>query len=397
MQISVKMSILIYIYILNENSQTNSTERKSDKLLGLLNPKLQTSLRSLAELHLSIELMKQKNPDSIVAVSMNDAYQKKYHQHLDYFLNNKIMNEEEMTLIMRDFILEKQGRLKHDKDQENERRRIEIESLDPKNRAQKMIFHDLTPGKFKMGEDQVKTEITKPFAMMQTQVTQMMWSRIKVAMGEKDPDKINPSKFKTGTDSITVKIEGIDVQMKPDHPVEQVTWKDVQEFLVGLNKLSNSGDAKDQVLLGMLIPEHKKGDVYDLPTEAQWEFVMRDRGNLNKKHFDRDDAAELPNYAWYDVNSGHQTHAIATKKPRMIDGKPIFDMEGNVWEWNKDLYGMHLKGGSDPQGSANGSYRVIRGGGWGADAQSLRSGLRFDYGPANRKNFVGFRLVRTRP
>jgi formylglycine-generating enzyme required for sulfatase activity len=369
-------------------------QRAYSEILSSVSPEFQTSLRSLAELHLHIALTKQKNPDSIVAVSLNDAYQKKYQQHLEYFRKNEIMNEDEMKSIMREYILEKQGRLNRDKELENERR-IEIESLDPKNRAQKMTFHDLTPGKFKMGDAQIDTEITKPFAMMQTQVTQMMWARLKVAMGEKDLNKINPSNFKTGTDSTTVNIEGIDVQMKPDHPVEHVSYEDIKEFLVGLNKLSNSGDAKDQALLDKLIPGHKKGDVYDLPTEAQWEFTIRDRGNVNKKYFDRDDEVDLPNYAWYFGNSGNETHAVATKQPRMIDGKPFFDMEGNVFEWTKDWQGT-LIGGADPEGPTTGFHRVLRGGirmiGW-----SLWSDFRQGNNTDFRSTDVGFRLVRTRP
>lgn len=185
--------------------------------------------------------------------------------------------------------------------------------------------------------------------------------------------------------------------MKPDHPVEQVSWDDVKEYIDGLNHLSSTGDAKAQELLDKLIPGHKKGDIYDFPSEAQWEFVMRDRGSANKKHFDRDDEADVPNHAWFSGNSGNQTHAVATLQPRMIDGKPFYDLEGNVWEWNKDWYDGTLKGGKDPQGAATGSDRVFRGGGWYNSAQYLRSGYRNYYGPSGRSHFVGFRLVRTRP
>lgn len=124
---------------------------------------------------------------------------------------------------------------------------------------------------------------------------------------------------------------------------------------------------------------------------------MRDRGNANKKHFDRDDEADVPNHAWFSVNSGNQTHAVATLQPRMIDGKPFYDLEGNVWEWNKDWYDGTLKGGQDPQGAATRSFRVIRGGSWVSDARGLRSGYRRNYDPGGRNNLVGFRLVRTRP
>lgn len=82
----------------------------------------------------------------------------------------------------------------------------------------------------------------------------------------------------------------------------------------------------------------------------------------------------------------------------MIDGKPFYDLEGNVWEWNKDAWdgSSKLPGGKDPLGTA-GSYRVVRGGSWGNNAQDLRSGFRYNYSPGNSLSNVGFRLVRTSP
>jgi formylglycine-generating enzyme required for sulfatase activity len=262
-----------------------------------------------------------------------------------------------------------------------------------------------------MGDEQVPTEITKPFAMMDTQVTQMMWARIMIALGETDLDKINLSEFKTGPDSTTENIEGIEVEMKESHPVEQVSWDDiVNKYIKGLNQLSSHEDAKTQALLERLFPGHQKGDIYDLPTEAQWEFVMRDRGQANKKHFDRDDEAEVPNHAWYIGNSKSEefpngsTHAVATRQPRMIDvngdgiRRPFYDLEGNVWEWVKDSWDgvSELPGGKDPL-STSGTNRVIRGGSWGSGARGLLSGNRGSFSSGIRSSGVGFRLVRTRP
>jgi formylglycine-generating enzyme required for sulfatase activity len=246
--------------------------------------------------------------------------------------------------------------------------------------------------------------------MMDTQVTQMMWAKIMIALGETDPGKINPSEFKTGPDSTTENIEGIAVEMKGNHPVEEVRWDDiVHRYIKGLNHLSSHGDAEMQELLQELFPGHQKGDIYDLPTEAQWEFVMRDRGQANKKFFDRDDEAEVRKHAWFNKNSQSEhypkgsTHAVATRQPRMIDvngdgvRRPFYDLEGNVWEWMKDWIDRTLEGGKDPQGPATGAFRVIRGGGWGNHALDLRSGYRWGHSPRSLNANVGFRLVRTRP
>ncbi len=290
---------------------------------------------------------------------------------------------------------------KEKRKEDKEKREIIEASLDPINQAkQKIIFHQIKPGKFMMGEIRLAVEvmIDEPFSMMSTQFTQMMWARLQIAMGETDLNKINPSynktnimklnpsKYKTGNAPRVIKIENFDVEMKPDHPVEQVSWDDVTEFIIKLNDLSKSNETKIQNLLINLIPDHQKNDVYDLPTDKQWEFVMRDRGNANKKFFDIPDESKLSKFAWYYENSGNETNAVAQLLPRMIDTgygirKPFYDMEGNVWEWNKNLY--------------DSSARVIRGGGFGGGANNLRSGIRVGGSSYLRSDAVGFRLART--
>ena len=272
------------------------------------------------------------------------------------------------------------------KSKDKEKRKIIEDSLDPVNLAkQKIIFHQIKPGKFMMGEigNQTEKTIDQPFSMMSTQFTQMMWARLKIAMGETDLNKINPSKHKTGTDSIKVDIEGVDVDMKPDHPVEQVSWNDISEFITKLNDLSKLDDPKTQNVLKKLIPDHQKNDDYDFPTSEQWEFVMRNLGNANNKFFDKANDSELSKYAWYDKNSDNETHAVAQLLPRIIDGKPFYDMEGNVWEWNKS---SHYSSASD---------RVYRGGGFYNFAYQLHSGYRSGNPPDYRNGVLGFRLVRT--
>ena len=77
---------------------------------------------------------------------------------------------------------------------------------------------------------QHKLKIAKPFYLGKYEVTQAQWQAV---MGS------NPSKFKD-----------------PVNPVEQISWDDIQQFLVKMN-----------------VAFEKKGMVFGLPTEAGWEYA----------------------------------------------------------------------------------------------------------------------------
>jgi formylglycine-generating enzyme required for sulfatase activity len=193
--------------------------------------------------------------------------------------------------------------------------------------------------------------ISKPFYMSKYEVTQAQW---KAVMGN------NPSRFKD----------------KPEHPVENVSWHDVQAFIKKLNAQGN-------------------GVSYHLPTEAQWEYAVR-AGHQGVYSFG-DDAAKLGEYAWYDQNSGGETHPVGTRKPNAWG---LYDMHGNVWEWVQDWYDedyYHNSPKVDPQGPDAGADRVYRGGGWGNAALVARSASRLWSHPGVRDDDLGFRCLSSVP
>jgi formylglycine-generating enzyme required for sulfatase activity len=155
-----------------------------------------------------------------------------------------------------------------------------------------------------------------------------------------------------------------------NRPVEYVSWEDVQDFIQRLN-------AKE------------RGAIYRLPTEAEWEYACR-AGSKTAYSFG-DDTRQLREYAWYGENSG--THPVGRKWPNAWG---LYDMHGNVWEWVQDWYGKYApESVTDPQGPTSGSYRVIRGGSWGAGAGYCRSAYRGHGAPGTRAADLGFRLLRT--
>jgi len=70
-------------------------------------------------------------------------------------------------------------------------------------------------------------------------------------------------------------------------------------------------------------------------------------------------------------------------------------MSGNVLEWCRDRYWLYSdKAQKDPKGvSSEYNKRVLRGGSWNDDANSLRSAKRESANQSIRDTNIGFRVV----
>jgi formylglycine-generating enzyme required for sulfatase activity len=177
-------------------------------------------------------------------------------------------------------------------------------------------------------------------------VTQGQWAKV---MPE------NPSHFKRG-----------DL-----HPVEQVTWGDVAEFIRRLNALT--------------VGSHR----FRLPSEAEWEYAARSGGK--KELYSGGDNVEA--VAWYLENSGRSTQPVGRKAP---NGLGLCDMSGNVWEWCRDLYdagAFNRPVRDNPVAAGGGGEHVIRGGSWNLDAWSVRCSRRLGFAEDFFGAGLGFRLV----
>lgn len=191
---------------------------------------------------------------------------------------------------------------------------------------------------------------------------------------EKPVHQVKLSSFSIGQTEVTQELWEAVMGSNPSDrkgwklPVEQVSWNDCQTFITKLNQLT--------------------GKQFRLPTEAEWEFAARG-GNISKG-YKYSGSDNIDDVAWYDSNSGNQTHEVATKQPNELG---LFDMSGNVWEWCQDWYGNYSSNSqTNPTGPSSASDRVYRGGSWCNGARYCRVSNRFDLSPVNR-NYLGLRLA----
>lgn len=164
----------------------------------------------------------------------------------------------------------------------------------------------------------------------------------------------------------------------PDLPVEQVSWREVQDFL---NKLE----------------AQLSGCVADLPTEAEWEYACRAGTTTPFSFGEQITSAQANyngNYPYKDGDKGENRDQTIPVKSLPANPWGLYEIHGNVWEWCRDGERQYRSQPErDPVGDETPeARRAVRGSSWFNDAGVSRSAYRLMFHPSYSAQNLGFRL-----
>ena len=216
-------------------------------------------------------------------------------------------------------------------------------------------------GSFQMGSPKYDREkpihqvtIAKPFAIGVREVTFEEWDRCVSEHG---------CKFRPGDRGWG----------RGNRPVINVSWVDAKEFATWLSQ--------------------KTGQVYRLPSEAEWEYAARG-GTSTAFWWGRAVGSRHANCRECGTGETEQTFPAGRYKPNPFG---LYDTAGNVAEWvedcwNDDYHGAPTNGLAWTKGQCQ--LRVLRGGSFDSESDYVRSNSRFRYDFDVRYSGNGFRVVR---
>lgn len=169
----------------------------------------------------------------------------------------------------------------------------------------------------------------------------------------------------------------------PQQPVVQVNWEEVTDYAAWLSD---------------------DNDIFQLPTEAQWEYACRAGNQAKYSWGDAPDTLYL-NYAdknirlrWADSGQDDGYAVTAPVGKFCPNAWKLYDMSGNVWEWMADWQDFNPGGSAVAKNNLMINQaslgRDIRGGSWGSVSAYTECAHHVNIAPDMSDVNLGFRLVR---
>ena len=162
-------------------------------------------------------------------------------------------------------------------------------------------------------------------------------------------------------------------------PIVKVSWHEAKQFLQKLTDKS-----QDRI-------------VFQLPTEAEWEYVCR--AGTTTPYFFGDQVQDNQ------ANFGGKHKGLTPVEKFSANAFGIYDLHGNVWEWCEDIYSdtayqnhvpvnpVYLGDSSSDKKPSPKTNRIIRGGCFYRAMEYMRSAYRYGYSAELQSGTIGFRVV----
>ena len=237
---------------------------------------------------------------------------------------------------------------------------------------------DNEPGRNTNEGPRHKVSFRQPFAVAESWVSRGEFAKFVETTGHNAGDKCNVWKDGKFTEESGRSFRSPGFAQDDGDPVVCVNLNDAKSYIAWLSK--------------------QTGKTYRLPSEAEWEYVIR-AGTETPFWWGAAVSTAQANYNGNLIYAGgakgeFRQRTISTglkASPWNLYGA------GNAVEWTEDCWndsyhGAPSDGGAGTSGDC--SLHVVRGGSWASDPSSLRSAARAGVETGTRRNDLGFRVAR---
>jgi formylglycine-generating enzyme len=261
----------------------------------------------------------------------------------------------------------------------------------------KLILCWCPPGEFSMGGgpkglagrfldgEPARATLRRGFWIGKFEVTQAQWQLVMgrdlLQQRSMDPSQPRPLGDNSKRDH---------AGMGPDFPIYFTSYVEAREFCDRLTGAEREAGRLESAW------------AYSLPTEAQWEFACRAGTTTATAFGDRLGSTQANFDGTVPFNNAPPGPFLRGTKP--VGSYPanawgLHDMQGNVWEWCRDVYPRPPVRGVDPFQRPSSLDRTIRGGCWYEPGHRCLSTTRAPIRAKGGGSGLGFRvaLVSTEP